>query len=151
MKDLYRSMFNSPGDEDAICFRGVTDMFFPDSFSTSDFPREWTKKIDIPHPISTTRSEIAETARKLMMGACEIDRDHFRKLITDQHSSTLQLYRGQSRFMLDDLATPEFLSKSMKQKKKVAFAVAAEMIARNQAYSNLVELLLPNFVRLSIQ
>ncbi|KAH7122447.1 Pyoverdine/dityrosine biosynthesis protein-domain-containing protein [Dendryphion nanum] len=150
MKDLYSSMFNLPNDGGAIRFRGLTDMFFTNPEVTSTCSSEWMDRINMPHPIHTTRSEIAENARKLMMGACEIDRDHFRKLITDQHPSTLQLYRGQSRFMLDDLATPEFLSKSIKQKKKTAFAVAAEMIGRNQAYSNLVELLLPNYVRLSI-
>lgn len=52
--------------------------------------------------------------------------------------------------MLGDLASKDFQSKSVKQKKKIASSVASEMIARNQAYSNLLELLLPNFVRLSI-
>ena len=63
----------------------------------------------------------------------------------------LGLYRGQTRFMLEDLAdVPSVKSMSGKQKKKTAALVAEEMISRNQGYSNLVELLLPNYVRLSI-
>jgi hypothetical protein len=53
--------------------------------------------------------------------------------------------------MLEDLADiPSVKSMSGKQKKKTAALVAEEMISRNQAYSNLTELLLPNYVRLSI-
>jgi hypothetical protein len=53
--------------------------------------------------------------------------------------------------MLEDLAdVPSVKSLSGKQKKKTAALVAEEMMSRNQAYSNLTELLLPNHVRLSI-
>jgi hypothetical protein len=53
--------------------------------------------------------------------------------------------------MLEDLADiPSVKSMSGKQKKKTAALVAEEMMSRNQAYSNLTELLLPNYVRLSI-
>jgi pyoverdine/dityrosine biosynthesis protein Dit1 len=53
--------------------------------------------------------------------------------------------------MLEDLAdVPVVKGLSAKQRKKTAALVAQEMMSRNQAYSNLVELLLPNYVRLSI-
>jgi len=102
------------------------------------------------HPIESNHLANSERARKIMMAGYQSLRSHFEKLIADQHPATLGLYRGQARFMQDDLATADFLAKSTKQKKKISFIVAAEMIARNQAYSNLLELLYPNFVRLSI-
>lgn len=84
------------------------------------------------------------------MAGFQASKEHFRKLIAEQHPHALKLYRGQARFMQDDLSCPNFLALSIKQRKKISFAVAAEMIARNQAYSNLLELLLPNYIRLSI-
>ncbi|KAF2658350.1 hypothetical protein K491DRAFT_776343 [Lophiostoma macrostomum CBS 122681] len=149
LQNLYHTMFPSPEDRKLIRFRGLTDMFF-DNPVMSSFSQNWISEVSLPHPILTTRSSSAETARKLMMAACEIDRPNLRKLITSQDPSVLPLYRGQSRFMLDDLAVPSFLTKSTKQKKKIASEVAAEMIVRNQAYSNLLEMLIPDYVRLSI-
>lgn len=86
-----------------------------------------------------------------MLGIGGADRTYIRSLIEQQEPETLGLYRGQTRFMLEDLAdVPSVKSLSGKQKKKTAALVAEEMISRNQGYSNLVELLLPNYVRLSI-
>jgi hypothetical protein len=142
-------MFPSPEERNLIRFRGLTDMFF-NSPAMSSFSQTWISDGNLPHPIATTRTTSAETARKLMMAACEISRSNLRNLITSRDPSVLSLYCGQSRFMLDDLAVPSFLSKSTKQKKKIASEVAAEMIVRNQAYSNLLEMLIPDYVRLSI-
>jgi hypothetical protein len=86
-----------------------------------------------------------------MLGVAEASRTFIRSCIEQQEPDALQLYRGQTRFMLEDLAdVPSFKTLSMKQRKKTAALVAQEMMSRNQAYSNLVELLLPNYVRLSI-
>ena len=53
--------------------------------------------------------------------------------------------------MLDDLiALPGGRGKSKSQRKKLAETVALEMMRRNQAYSHLVELVMPRQVRLSI-
>ncbi|KAF2278854.1 uncharacterized protein EI97DRAFT_448670 [Westerdykella ornata] len=150
LHDLYKSLYNTPEDQEAIRFRGLTDMFFSNPDIANTFPHSYIQNFEIAHPIESKRSSEAETARQIMMAGCQSSREHFQKLIADQHPATLSLYRGQARFMQDDLATPEFLAKSAKQKKKISFAVATEMIARNQAYSNLLELLLPNYVRLSI-
>ncbi|KAF2475880.1 uncharacterized protein BDR25DRAFT_331588 [Lindgomyces ingoldianus] len=150
LKQAYQSMFDSREDREAIRFQGLNDMLQLNGGSMHPFSHNWTENMDVSHPIETNRSKDAELSRKVMMAACGISKDHLRKLISAQDPAVLQLYRGQSRFMLDDLATPEFCVKSTKQKKKIASAVAAEMIARNQAYSNLLELLLPNYIRLSI-
>lgn len=150
LKTTYQSMFTSMEDHETIRFRGLTDMFFSNPDVTGTLSDSWSQNFEILHPINSNHTTKAETARRIMMAGCQASREHFQKLIADQHPPTLSLYRGQARFMQDDLATPDFLAKSTKQKKKTSFLVAAEMIARNQAYSNLVELLLPNYVRLSI-
>jgi hypothetical protein len=143
-------MYPSTADNKAIRFRGLTDMFFSNPDAQATFTEEWTQIFHIDHPIHSKHNPSAELARKMMMAGFQGSREHFRNLITAQHPETLSLYRGQARFMQDDLACPRFTALSAKQKKKVSFTVAAEMIARNEAYSNLVELLLPNYVRLSI-
>lgn len=53
--------------------------------------------------------------------------------------------------MLDDLlAHPDGHGKSKSQRKRLAETVALEMMRRNQAYSHLVELVMPRQIRLSI-
>jgi pyoverdine/dityrosine biosynthesis protein Dit1 len=146
----YRRMYTSPEDHEAIRFRGLTDIFFSNPDSLDNFNHKWADSFHVDHPIHSRRLPEAELARQIMMTGFQSSRDHFRKLIAEQHPPTLSLYRGQARFMQDDLTDPTFLAMSGKQRKKLSFTVAAEMIARNQAYSNLLELLLPNYVRLSI-
>jgi hypothetical protein len=143
-------MFSSTVDNASIRFWGLTEMFFSNSDANATFAEDWLRSFHIDHPIRSKHMPTAELARKIMMAGFQSSREHFRKLVTDQHPATLSLYRGQARFMQDDLACPDFLSLSAKQKKKLSFIVASEMIARNQAYSNMLELLLPTYIRLSI-
>ncbi|KAI8944195.1 Pyoverdine/dityrosine biosynthesis protein-domain-containing protein [Xylaria longipes] len=151
LQELYRSMFDSSADREAIKFCGLSDLFFSESDNTHTFDQSWILDPDLlHHPIQTKLSEKAELARKLVMASCGIDRSHFRGLILAQHAATLKLYRGLSQFMLQDLAGPSFVGQSTSRKKKIASSVATEMMARNQAYSNLLELLFPNYIRLSI-
>jgi pyoverdine/dityrosine biosynthesis protein Dit1 len=148
--ETYQKTFVSAEDHQAIQFRSLDEMFFANSDAQAIFDQSWCRLFLIEHPIHSQRSSAAELARNIMMTGFQSSREHFHKLIDENHPPTLSLYRGQARFMQDDLSDPMFLAMSNKQKKKLSFKVAAEMIARNQAYSNLLELLLPNFVRLSI-
>ncbi|KAI0163832.1 Pyoverdine/dityrosine biosynthesis protein-domain-containing protein [Xylariaceae sp. FL1272] len=151
--DLYRSVAGSPEDRDAVKFATLTDLFFPPGR-----PDDLRKTLDeawlddpgiLIHPLPTELSPEAEVARKLVMASCSIGRARLRSLIKEQDAATLRTYRGLSRFMLKDLPTTA-KPQSTSQRKKTAATVAAEMMARNQAYSNLVELLFPDYVRLSI-
>ncbi|KAF2746336.1 hypothetical protein M011DRAFT_92691 [Sporormia fimetaria CBS 119925] len=148
--DIYQRHYTSPEDKYLVRFRGLTDMFLSNSDIATTIPTSFIESIDLAHPIQTAHTPEVETARKIMMAGCQPSSTHFRSLLTAEHPATLSLYRGQTRFMQADLSTPYFLSKSLKQRKKLASIVAAEMIARNAAYSNLLELLFPNYVRLSI-
>lgn len=144
-------MFDSPADRRAIQFCGLSDLFFSDSDNAQTFNKGWLLDPElVQDPIQTKLSDTAEMARKIVMASCGISRSHLRKLVQAQDPSTLQSYRGLSRFMLQDLEGHLFANQSTSRKKKTASSVAAEMMARNQAYSNLLELLLPNYIRLSI-
>jgi pyoverdine/dityrosine biosynthesis protein Dit1 len=147
---MYQRTYTSPEDHKAIQFRSLADMFFSNLDAQATFDQDWCQLSCIEHPIHSQHSFAAELARKIMMVGFQGSREHFHKLIAEQHQPTLRLYRGQARFMQDDLSDPMFLAMSNKQKKKLSFSIATEMIARNLAYSNLLELLFPNFVRLSI-
>lgn len=138
------------GPVPAMQFKGLQNIFDAGSDSFHTF-QESLVASQMPHPVKTELTSRAELCRKLMLGVAEADRAFIRSCIEQQEPHALQLYRGQTRFMLEDLAdVPSVKSLSMKQRKKTAALVAQEMMSRNQAYSNLVELLLPNYVRLSI-
>ncbi|KAJ8133284.1 hypothetical protein O1611_g338 [Lasiodiplodia mahajangana] len=153
LQELYHSLFSSSEDREAVKFTSLSDLVFPNR--NDDMMRTlneaWLHSEVLGHPLPTKLCESTELARKLVMASCGIDRPHLRKLIQAQDTTTISTYRGLSRFMLQDLATTASSEqRSMSQRKKIASAVAAEMMARNQAYSNLLELLFPDFIRLSI-
>ncbi|KAF2967246.1 hypothetical protein GQX73_g6311 [Xylaria multiplex] len=151
IQDLYRSMFAFSTDRQAIRFCGINDLFFSEPNSMQSFDNSWILDPELVHdPIQIKVSETAELSRKLVMASCGINRQHLRKLILAQDPATLKSYRGLSRFMLQDLEGSVFAGQSTSRKKKTACIIAAEMMARNQAYSNLLELLFPNYIRLSV-
>ncbi|KAH7390676.1 Pyoverdine/dityrosine biosynthesis protein-domain-containing protein [Pyrenochaeta sp. MPI-SDFR-AT-0127] len=139
------------GPVPTIKFKGLKNIFAADSDGFQGLQKLLLNSHKMPHPVKTKLTGEAELCRKLMLGIGGPDRAYIRQLITEQEPDALGLYRGQTRFMLEDLADiPSVKSLSGKQKKKTAALVAEEMMSRNQAYSNLTELLLPNYVRLSI-
>ncbi|KAF2102517.1 hypothetical protein NA57DRAFT_32607 [Rhizodiscina lignyota] len=151
LREIYAERYPSAADQKAIQFKGLKELFFSNDDLRRTFSDEWMQGHDIFHPLQTRLCDDAELSRKLMMAACEIDQDNFRALLKHGDNNTLRTYRGLSRFMLEDIAHPSFAElSSVSQRKKLACKVAGEMIARNQAYSNLLELLFPNFIRLSI-
>lgn len=152
MAAIYKERY--PGDVGpvpTIRFKGLKNIFAADSHGFAGLQKLLLNSHKMPHPVKTRLTGEAELCRKLMLGIGGPDRAYIRQLIEQQEPDALGLYRGQTRFMLEDLAdVPSVKSLSGKQKKKTAALVAEEMISRNQAYSNLTELLLPNYVRLSI-
>ena len=152
MAAIYKERYpESVGPVLAIKFKGLKNIFAAESDGFQGLQKLLLNSHQMPHPVKTKLTGEAELCRKLMLGIGGPDRAHIRQLIEKQEPDALGLYRGQTRFMLEDLADiPSFKSLSGKQKKKTAALVAEEMMSRNQAYSNLTELLLPNYVRLSI-
>lgn len=152
MAAIYHQRFpHDSGPVPTIRFKGLKNIFAADSDGFQGLHKLLRNSHEMPHPVKTKLTGEAELCRKLMLGIGGPDRAYIRQLITEQEPDALGLYRGQTRFMLEDLAdVPSVKTLSGKQKKKTAALVAEEMMSRNQAYSNLTELLLPNYVRLSI-
>ncbi|KAI2040117.1 hypothetical protein LOZ44_006703 [Ophidiomyces ophidiicola] len=150
LKTLNNAISSSfKGPRDRVRFRSLVDMF---DLDVSDVPSY--EKLGIPnlnHHIATTLKDDAELCRRILMAGCQPNEAGLRARINSQDASILALYRGFSRFMLEDLDLhPLTQALSRSQRKKLATKVSFEMILRNQAYSNLVELMCPDHVRLSI-
>ena len=155
----------------SISFTSLPDAFFPSPAIKDLFRKEWVEKVDVPNLIGTKQTTEADLCRKLLMSCCQADSENLKLSVKDPESPILPLYRGFSRFMLEDLAChPLCASMSQSKRRKLSSTVAFEMIKvrccviaflangeklidltqRNQAYSNLVELIFPQHVRLSI-
>ncbi|KAL6707577.1 dityrosine synthesis enzyme [Coniothyrium glycines] len=152
MAAIYQERYpEDAGSVPSIRFKGLKNIFAADSDGFVGLQKLLLNSHKIPHPVKTKLTGEAELCRKLMLGIGGPDRAYIRQMIEQQEPDALSLYRGQTRFMLEDLADVSSVkSLSGKQKKKTAALVAEEMMSRNQAYSNLTELLLPQYVRLSI-
>ena len=161
----------SDGEDNAVGFLGLSDLFFPDTEAEKPDALATLSSMTLPHLIGTELSEEAEQSRKILMRGCQGDRSALRAKVSGSDPSILALYRGFSKFMLEDLEMnkgTKGLSRS--KSRKLSSRIALEMIAvspvllpikgmtsdqvqhmqRNNAYSNLIELLFPLHVRLSI-
>ncbi|KAI0003453.1 pyoverdine/dityrosine biosynthesis protein [Xylariaceae sp. FL0662B] len=142
------------GSSDRVGFKSLVDLFELDRSRSQFGPSELARQLDIPtidHHVDTRLTGEAELCRRILMAGCQPQTSAVRARISSQDAAILALYRGFSRFMLEDLELHPFTKRMSRSKqKKLSAKVAFEMILRNQAYSNLVELLFPNHVRLSI-
>ncbi|KAK3291774.1 pyoverdine/dityrosine biosynthesis protein [Chaetomium fimeti] len=142
----------SSGSADRIGFQSLIDMF---GLANSTAEMQQWHALQLPSPevhIPTQRTRAAELSRQMLLRAGRSNDRLLRARITsgDDHS-TLKLYRGFSRFMAEDLRLNRHTRHLSRCKlKKLAAKVAFEMLQRNEAYSNLVELFFPHAVRLSI-
>ncbi|ODV80071.1 uncharacterized protein CANTADRAFT_21328 [Suhomyces tanzawaensis NRRL Y-17324] len=146
LKNLYQTLKSD--DEDPIQFSSLVDIF---SLNNSLFKETTLKDIQIGHYLDTKIDEEAEICRKILVTSCDTDSGSLMRDINTPKHPRLYLYRGFSRFMTEDLEFHPIATKlSRKKFKKIISKVAFEMIKRNDAYSNLVELFFPFCLRLSI-
>ncbi|RYP65008.1 hypothetical protein DL771_008505 [Monosporascus sp. 5C6A] len=136
------------GGKDRVGFKSLVSLF--------DLEHSMAEIERIPLPampsyISTQRTPTAELSRQILIQGCKTREGVLRSRIESGSHSALKLYCGFSRFMLEDLKLNRYTKHLSRSKlKKLGSKVAFEMIQRNEAYSNLVELLFPYHVRLSI-
>ncbi|SCU83289.1 LAFA_0D02740g1_1 [Lachancea sp. 'fantastica'] len=148
LHELYNSLA-TPG-VDAIGFVGLKELFLGDNTMTS-FDESMVSEIDLPHYTGSKICEVSELSRRILMKGFDTDDGRLRQQILIPGHPRLHLFRGFSKFMMDDLShLSHFKNSSRKGFKKVVSKVAFEMIKRNDAYSNLVELLFPHHMRFSI-
>ncbi|RKO83929.1 Pyoverdine/dityrosine biosynthesis protein-domain-containing protein, partial [Blyttiomyces helicus] len=107
--------------------------------------------VPLVQPLATDRQSSADDARRVMQDQFGTDPADLKIKIRDDMATT-NLYRGFSRFLLDDIANhPTLLALPSKNaKKKLCSQLAFEMIQRNNSYSAMVELLFPLHLRISI-
>lgn len=135
---------------DAVAFCGLNDLFFS-GVSAELFDPSWVQDIEVLHYTGTKISSVSDISRQILMKGCDTDDGTLRKEVNIPGHPRLNLYRGFSRFMMEDLILLPFFEKySKKGFKKIVSKIAFNMIKRNDAYSNLVELLFPHHLRISI-
>ena len=165
------------GKPDRVVFRSLVDLFQLGTVRQGKEESGLVQQLDnlppVTHYLETRMTDEAELCRRILMAGCGPSRTAVRARIESNDSAITALYRGFSRFMLEDLELHSLSrTRTRSQQKKLATKVAFEMILvscnkriylklahiltlrspeqRNQAYSNLVELLFPHHVRLSI-
>lgn len=146
LKKLYHEI--KPEEFDGIHFRGLNDCF---ESPTKEKIAPSLAAVAVDHYLDTKLDDGTEINRKIMMFGCDDNADTLRDEIKTPEHPRLFLYRGFNKFMYEDLVnTPKAKAMSRKKFKKMVSSVAFEMILRNDAYSNLVELIFPFHLRLSI-
>ncbi|CCH43697.1 Spore wall maturation protein DIT1 [Wickerhamomyces ciferrii] len=150
LKYFYKHVkLSENADKDYIGFVSLKDLFFKEDAEA--FNEELIKDVQLPHYTGSKICEDAELSRRLLIAGCDTDAGKLREDVNTPDHPRLHLYRGFMRFMLEDLALHPVCKKMSKRNfKKTVSRVAFEMIKRNDAYSNLVELLFPFHLRLSI-
>lgn len=143
LERLYEEL--KPPGFDGLRFRSLNHCF-----QSQSKHRIASSLSDLSHVLETRLDAETEENRKILMKGCDDGSDKLRRDIKTPNHPRLSLYRGFNKFMSDDLqqsAAAQGLKKGFK--KRVA-VISFEMIRRNDAYSNLVELVFPFHVRLSI-
>lgn len=118
------------GGEDRIGFKSLLDQFgysCREELQQFDFIQDQLPELQ--HFIATKITNEAETCRKILTMGFQLDSSKLREILDTKDATMLALYRGFSRFMLEDLATNAYtrhLSKS--QLRKTSSKIAFEMI-----------------------
>ena len=85
--------------------------------------------LSVNHPIATKISLVDERSRAILAATCQTSSENLRKSFENPNSGELRLYRGLSKFMLQDLAMhPNMMTLSKTKRKKLATQVAFEMV-----------------------
>ncbi|KAE8353793.1 Pyoverdine/dityrosine biosynthesis protein-domain-containing protein [Aspergillus coremiiformis] len=154
LKNLNQAISQATGGKDRrVQFQSLVDLFNLQSLSafTGESVAGGLQLPELPHYLPTKLDDVAELCRRILVAGCQPSRESIRNQIDFGDEALLALYRGFSRFMLEDLERhPLIQSRSRSQRKKLGTKVSFEMIVRNQAYSNLIELMFPDYLRLSI-
>lgn len=113
-----------------IGFLSLADLFFGDKTSTALVQDSWVVATSpVESPITTSHTAEADLCRTLLMASCGVDGTALRNQIEKEDKASLALYRGFSKFMLEDLAQIQSVSQLSKSKrKKLASKVAFEML-----------------------
>lgn len=143
-----QQLYQQISKDQTIGFCSLPELF---TSRLGQFDESYTKRVVLRHYLNTEIETEAEVCREILMSGCSTDPEILRSMIDANDAAKIALYRGFSKFMFEDLAEQTAtLSLGNKARRKLASKVAFEMIKRNEAYSNLVGLVFPYHLRLSI-
>lgn len=146
LEELYHRV--KPEGFEGVHFRGLNHCF---QSSQTNLVANYLLEVEVDHYLDTALDRRTETNRKVLMLGCDDNAETLRQQIMIPKHPRLYLYRGFNKFMYEDLVnTATAQSLSRKKFKRLVSLVSFEMIRRNDAYSNLVELVFPFHLRLSI-
>jgi pyoverdine/dityrosine biosynthesis protein Dit1 len=115
-----------------IAFKSLVDLFQLATVKPEEALSDLARRLAIPtidHHVRTEVTEEAELCRRILMVGCAPRKAAVRAKIDSQDAAVTALYRGFSRFMLEDLEHhPHTQGMSRSQQKKLSAKVAFEMI-----------------------
>ena len=121
------------GKPDRVGFKSLVDLFqLVQAVESQQGLSGLARRLDIPnieHHINTRVTEEAELCRRILMAGCGPRKSAVRARIDSKDPAITALYRGFTRFMLEDLEyLPHAQAMSKSQQKKLSAKVAFEMI-----------------------
>lgn len=132
LKQMNREIGLRLGNPDRVGFKSLVDLFQLASIESDDGFADLARRLNIPeidHPVETRVTGEAELCRRILMAGCSPRKSAVRAKIDSKDAAITALYRGFSRFMLEDLAYhPQTQRLSRSQQKKLSARVAFEMI-----------------------
>ncbi|KAJ1555961.1 dityrosine synthesis enzyme, partial [Cladochytrium tenue] len=148
--ETLRSMAHGMGLSSPFAFRGLDDLLLMDGTSDASLSLLGLEDVKLEQPLDSTITPDANRARRILLATGGSTEDVLHKEIKENPEVT-SLYRGFSRFLLEDLTHPTLVSLPSKNaRKNLCLRLAFLMIMRNRAYSALVALMYPLHIRLSI-
>ncbi|KAH3682325.1 hypothetical protein WICPIJ_006697 [Wickerhamomyces pijperi] len=152
LKGLYKKIIAGPEfkNKECIGFVSLKDVLYKSDMD-HPIPKAAISDFQVNHLTGTKIDPDSDLSRQMLMAGCDTDDGQLAQDISVPNHPRLNLFRGFSRFMKEDLIKNDFFKgTSKKQFNKTISQVAFEMIKRNDAYSNLVELIFPFHLRFSI-
>jgi pyoverdine/dityrosine biosynthesis protein Dit1 len=133
LKEMNHVVGTRRGNVNRVGFKSLVDLFELGPVGQSaEHLKELANRLDIPnieHHIDTKHTDEAELCRRILMAACGPSKTAVRARIESGDPAITALYRGFSRFMLEDLEHhPATQGMSKAQRKKLSARVAFEMI-----------------------
>jgi pyoverdine/dityrosine biosynthesis protein Dit1 len=140
LKEMNHAIATRRGNPDRIGFKSLVDLFRLAAVGSDEGLINLAQRLNIPtidHHVNTEVTEEAELCRRILMGGCGPQKSAVRAKIDSKDPAITALYRGFSRFMLEDLEHHHHTqSMTRSQQKKLSAKVAFEMIlVRQSSYS----------------
>lgn len=120
------------GAPDRVAFKSLVDLFQLAAVDADKGLLGLAARLKVPtidHHIDTQVTTEADLCRRILMAGCSPRKSAVRAMIDSQDAAVTALYRGFSRFMLEDLEhLPHAQRMTKSQQKKLSAKVAFEMI-----------------------